>query len=41
MPCSRSHLIAPASSPLDSARAFLHSIIGKPVFSRSDLTQQR
>ena len=38
MPALRSHSMAFASSPPASLRARLQSIIGRPVFSRSDLT---
>src|SRR4051812_10221232 len=38
MPFLRSTTMAPSMSPLDSVRAFLQSIIGAPVFSRSSFT---
>src|SRR5690606_13942749 len=38
MPCSRSQRIAFSMSPFDSVRAFLHSIMPTPVFSRSSFT---
>ena len=38
LPRIRSHSIAPCMSPLASVRAFLQSIMGRPVFSRSSFT---